>query len=249
MIAPALCVVIRLSTQTGCVSARYKMSDKNTAPARPLNLTATQRLMEATVQSVVVYRGSGSWESDVFWDECRISLINCGDEARILETVSLVDFRGDTTPPGDNPWLIEKQNLTFQQEGNHTAKEVLVQTGSGCLAVGVAGSAMFLGGMACGTAGTVMFAGVLPVYAGGALYANFTNRHRIEQEFQRRRLILPQIIAPGQTVQDSLFFRISPGPLHLVFHGRSGGEPCDVTIDLTPLGPLHLTPALAPRPD
>ncbi|MDQ5978409.1 MAG: hypothetical protein QG602_1383 [Verrucomicrobiota bacterium] len=233
-------MMLLVFTLTGCVSARYQKVDKSPIPPVPLNLTATQPPFEATLQSVVVYHGPGSWKRDAFWDEYVVSLVNRGETPLTIETASLIDFQGDPSTPGDNPWLLEKQSLTLQKEINRAAKAVLVQIGGGYLAVGAAGSVMFFSGVACGTAGSVISAGLLPVYAGGAIYENVSSRHKIEKEFQLRRLVLPQTIAPGQTLQGSLFFRISPGPQRLMLHGRAGDKPSDVTIDLTPLRSLHL---------
>jgi hypothetical protein len=84
---------------------------------------------------------------------------------------------------------------------------------------------------------------VLPVWVTGTVVRNVSGRHAIEDEFQRRRLLLPLTLAPHGTVQGSFFFRISPAPQRLEFHGRAGADPCAVTIDLTPLGPLHIKPA------
>ena len=47
----------------GCVSAKFKTAAEKTAPA-PLNLTREQAPLSATVESVIVYRGPGSWKRD-----------------------------------------------------------------------------------------------------------------------------------------------------------------------------------------
>jgi hypothetical protein len=88
----------------------------------------------------------------------------------------------------------------------------------------------------------------LPLVAVGTVVANLHSKHKIDAEFARRRLALPLTLAPGQTVQGSLFFRITPGPHRLALHGRAADQPCDVTLPLTPLAGLHLAPpAPAPR--
>ncbi len=243
IIALAILAVIVLLAFTGCVSSRYKSAKKDALPPLPLNLTAEQSALKATVKFVIIFHGPGSWKRDAYWDEYCVRLVNRGEIPFVLESAEIVDFRQDRSAPGDNPWRLEKQSLTRQEEINRAAKAVLVQAGSGYLAVGMAGSVMFFSGTACATASTVLFAGFLPIYAGGAIYHNISSRHDIENEFQRHRLVLPQTLAPGQTAQGSFFFRISPAPQRLVLHGRAGDTPCDVTIDLTPLGPLHIKPA------
>lgn len=243
LIALVILGAIPIVALTGCVSARNQMVTSNRTGPVGLNLTTRQPPVEATVKSLIVYHGSGSWKRDAYWDEYTVEIVNPGDAPLTLESARLTDFRGESTMPGDNPRLLEKQSLTFEKEFNRRAREVLVQIGGGYLAVGMAGSAMFLSGIACTTASTVMFAGIIPVYAAGTIYANVNGRREIEKEFQRRRLVLPQTLAAGRSVQGSLFFRISPGPQHLALHGHTGSEPFDLTIDLTPLGPLHIKPA------
>jgi len=80
----------------------------------------------------------------------------------------------------------------------------------------------------------------LPAFIGGTIYTNISSRHSIEREFARRRLVLPVVLVPGQLVQGSLFFRISPGPKRLTLKCRIDDEPRDVVIDLAPISGLHL---------
>jgi len=88
----------------------------------------------------------------------------------------------------------------------------------------------------------------LPAYVGGTIYANVHSRHEIENEFTRRRLVLPAMIAPGQTVQGSLFFRISPGPRNLALLHQHDNAYNKAVVDLAPLAGLHLaaTPPATP---
>ena len=85
----------------------------------------------------------------------------------------------------------------------------------------------------------------LPIAIGGTIYRNVSGRRDIEAEFTRRRLVLPLMLAPGQTAQGSLFFPITPGPRQLSLRVRAAAETFDAIIKLTPLAGLHLTPATA----
>jgi hypothetical protein len=87
-------------------------------------------------------------------------------------------------------------------------------------------------------AGAVLVAA--PIYAVSIVVINANNKREISTEFSRRRLVLPATLAPGQTVQGSLFFRISPGPQRLVVQGRNGGTPFEFPIELSPLWRLHM---------
>lgn len=249
-----LAVALAAVALSGCVSARYKPADKKTPPPVVLNLTAAQPAVEATVNTVIVYRGPGSWKRDAYWDEYVLTFVNRGSIPLVVESAGLTDLRGDTTAPGDKPWLLEKESRSRTKELNRGAKTALVQLGGG-LAVMSIGGVLFSASIGA-TAGAASFAvglagaAILPFYVGGAIYRNVSRRHEIEAEFARRRLLLPATLAPGQTVSGSLFFRISPGPQRLVLRGRSGAEPVEVTVDLAPLKGLHLKepPASANSP-
>ena len=242
---------------SGCVSAKYKSAAKSTPPAAALNLTATQPPVEAMVNTVIVFHGPGSWKRDAYWDEYVVSVANHGSAPLVVDSVALTDFQGETTAPSDNPWLLEKLSLSRQDEINRRAKSALVQIGQGYAVVGV--SSVIVGATVTGIAGTAAAGGaafaaslagvaILPFYIGGTVYRNISSRHDIEHEFAHRRLMLPATVAPGGVAQGSLFFRISPGPQRLALRGRSGAEPVEAVIDLTPLKGLHLRPAADPPP-
>lgn len=218
---------------TGCVSAKYKSAARETPPT-PLNLTNEQAPMLVTVKSVIVYRGPGSWKRDAYWDEYIVSLVNHGRTPVTLESASLFDFTGTANASSDSPWVLEKQSRTREEELKANIKDVVIQVGGGyaTLTAAVMGATEvggFLGGIVA-----------VPAFVAGTIYSNVHHRHIIENEFARRRIVLPATIAPGQAVQGSLFFRISPGPRHLAFLVQYEGAYQKVVIDLAPLAGLHL---------
>jgi len=87
----------------------------------------------------------------------------------------------------------------------------------------------------------------LPVVGISSFLLNVNRKHKIEDEFNRRRLMLPATIPPGQVTQGSLFFHITPGPqrLSLLFTGVDRGF--DVSVDLKPLSDLHIDTKPKPK--
>jgi hypothetical protein len=73
----------------------------------------------------------------------------------------------------------------------------------------------------------------------GALLNNLHHRELIEHEFTRRLLVLPRPLAAGETVTASCFFRVSPGPRHLIVHYRVGDAAAELTLPLKGLSGLH----------
>jgi hypothetical protein len=83
----------------------------------------------------------------------------------------------------------------------------------------------------------------LPIAAVGTVAMNYHGKRQVEKEFNRRRFALPLNLAPGETVQGSLFFRITPSLRELMFHCRVGETTQEISIPLAILEPLHLRPA------
>ncbi len=227
----------------GCVSARYQSAPKNNRPAVPLEFAATTATTSLTLHTVIIYRGPGSWKRDAYWDEYVVLLANPGDTPLTVEAAVLTDFQDTAVPSGLSPWLLEKESRTFEARLASSLGTTL-KIGGGLMVASLPAAGVLMAGMSgaaiSGAAVTVTSA-LLPLYLVGTVYRNVSNRHRIEAEFNRRRLPLPLTLAPGETVAGSVFFRISPGPKKLAFTGRTGdGETLTLSLGLAPLAGLHL---------
>jgi hypothetical protein len=214
-----------------------------------------QSPVEATVNTAIIFHGPGSWKRDAYWDEYVLTIANRGTVPLMIDSASLVGLAGQPVAPDSDPWTLEKASRTLEGRGFGLGQAVGVQVGGGLAAIttGAATGALIVG--TYGAAGPYVLAygafgglAALPIFIGGTVYRNVSNRHDIEREFQRRRLAMPATLAPGQVVQGSCFFPITPGPERLTLHGRSDRESVDVAIDLAPLKGLHLTPAAGTPP-
>lgn len=225
----------------GCVSAKYKAVDRPSTPPL-LNLVSETGQVLCRVDSVVIYRGPGSWKRDAYWDEYIVTLHNRGDAPCSIESVTLTDFTGTSSPPSDNPWALEKASRTREEELRANTKDVLIQVGGGYVGL----TASIMGGTAvAGFTGGLI---AMPAFVAGTIYANVHHRHLIEGKFAARRVKLPAVIEPGQALQGSLFFRISPGPRKLTLLVEQAGTYRKVTIDLAALSNLHLRKQPPPPP-
>jgi hypothetical protein len=226
----------------GCVMAHNRTRKEGIVPAQALNLSTSQPPLVVMLHSVIVHDGPGAWKEMTWWDEYVISVTNQGDAPLTLEAAELVDYAGQASAPGNDPWKLEREG---QQWWDSNAKRKLDYAFA--LGVGTYGAAgvAFLGGAAAtGTmsgaaaAATVVIAAV-PVAIIGTVALNSSQRHKIEAEFHRRRLALPATLAPGATRTGSLFFRLSPGPQRLALHYRAGEQSQVLALPLTPLAALH----------
>jgi hypothetical protein len=257
------CAALLLAlASAGCVASKYKFAEYE-RQAEPLNFAAAPpgtgddtafHAPGAVLHTVIVPHGPGSWKRHAYWDEYVVSFTNRHGATAGLESVVLIDFQGQPSGPGRDPWKLEQESRDNLSRIAGTAGDV-VQIGSGLVvASGTGLAAGSVAAWATGTTGWAAwnvvgagFVAAIPVYAVGTVYRNVSNRLKIEEEFSRRSLALPREIPPGTTVQGSLFFRVTPGPQRLVFRLCAGdGTTADVTIDLSPLNGLHLKPAPGP---
>jgi hypothetical protein len=93
---------------------------------------------------------------------------------------------------------------------------------------------------------------VAPLYAAKAVEFNVKGRKQVEADFNRRRLPLPAPVAPGEVLQGSWYFPVTPSPRQLVVRYQAAGDIGRVMLALPTLSNLHVrphakrTPAAAP---
>jgi hypothetical protein len=239
---------------TSCVSAKYKMADVNTPPAVPLNLSAEAHSVNAQIDTVIIYGGSGSWKHEAYWDEYLLTITNRSDQPVDLTSATLIDFQGNPVMPGEDPWQIQEESKDWIKNYDPGTTGVVLKVGAASVLTGVVVggglAALFLSSAPGVTAAAVapavavgvgaMAIIVAPFIALGTWGVNVEARKLIEAEFQSRRLKLPVTIHPGQASQGSLFFRITPGPKQMTL-SFSGVEPSfEISVALAPLADLHI---------
>jgi hypothetical protein len=242
---------------TSCVSAKYKTAAEDTPPPVPLNLSAEVRSVNAQIDTVIIYGGPGSWKREAYWDEYILSITNHGEHPVELKSATLTDFQGNPVMSGEDPWQIQEQSKEWIEHYDSGTTGVVLKVGAatimtglavgGIVALGVAsgGSSAFIGAAGAGAiAGAAAVVGILvvgtPIVILGTWGINVEARKQIEAEFQCRRLVLPAPVQPGQTVQGSLFFRITPGPQRLMLQFTGVDPELDVSVELAPLADLHI---------
>ena len=250
LLVAGLSLVLLLS---GCTSPKYKAASTKTLPPVMLNFPSTEPPIETLLQTVIIFRGPGSWKLNAYWDEYVVTVANRGNALVKIESAWLTDFQDQASASGIDPWLLETTSRSLAKNGFGFARNTAVQIGGGIgvLAVGGGiGAVVFSGTAMMGSAAGAAVGGLifLPAVVGVSVYQNINNRHAIEREFKRRLLVLPGVLLPGQLVQGSLFFHITPGPRRLTLKCRVDDEPRDVIIDLAPLAGLHLKAPPAAKP-
>jgi hypothetical protein len=241
---------------TGCVtSKKYKMAKEGTPPAQALGWTVGMPPAALTLQSVIVYKGPGTWKREAKWDEYVVQFTNQGTVPLTIGTAALIDILGQPQKPGTEPWSLEKLSSTnWDKYGGFglslAAGAGVVAAWGGIAAASSMGSLLAGPGAAASVGGAAVALTVIPIAAVVDITAvaiiNHQNKGKVLAEFNRRRLVLPLTVAPGATGSGSLFFPMTPGPQRLIGKGQAGGIPVELVLELKPLAGLHLKPAKPP---
>ena len=239
-----------VSLLTSCVSAKYKMASEDTPPPVPLNLETEAHSVNALINTGIIFGGPGSWKREAYWDEYLLSITNHSDHPVTLTSSMIIDFQGNQVMSGNDPWELQEQSKEWIKGYDTGTTGVVLKVGAASVLTGAVASAIVgasLAGTMAAHTGAALVAGgaavtivALPIIGLGAVLANVSQKHKIQDEFNRRRLVLPITIQHSQMIQGSLFFRITPGPkrLTLLFSGHE--TDFDVSVDLAPLSDLHI---------
>jgi len=224
-----------------CLTTEYRASRRDTLPAAPLNLEATQPPLAASLRTLIVYDGPGSWKRQALWDEYVLTVRNQGDAALVITAASLIDYAGARRQPGDDPWQLEKESQTLEQrylrDGIAFARsEIPDAPVFGAGAVGDAAGTLFSSVSATASSASVVG---LPVYYLVVYGVNRNNKATAAAEFARRRLVLPLTLFGGESQTGSLFLPMAPNPQALVLRWSGVGTANEMVLPLSRLRGLH----------
>ena len=224
-----------------CISPRYKLVKSPPPSAPALNAGFPPGLLEATLGTVIIYGGAGSWKQEAFWDEYVVAFRNSGDAPIEIISASLVDSAGIVRSSGDDPWALEKESKTL--EARYRDVGMAFARVAGPRVFVVTAQPAIVAGVGIGSAGAAAIAAVtvvaLPVYAVAIWNVNRHNKAAIGAEFRRRRLAFPLSLSPGETRAGSLFFPMTPSPRLLAVRWASASASGEAQLELPFLDGLH----------
>ncbi len=235
-----------LGLMTGCLSPRYKHASKRTPPAVMLNENFPPGSLQASLNTVIVSGGPGSWKKEAFWDEYVVTFHNSSDQPMQIASVELVDFTGSPIQPGEDPWKLERESKSLAKRYRDAGMTVVRVAAPRALVTAAESSgaaSAAIGGAGAATAATASVV-ALPVYGATVLGINIHNKKSITEEFDRRRVRLPLVLAPGETRTGSVFFPMVPNPQSLAvsWSNESDGRdphPSESVLPLDFLQGLH----------
>jgi hypothetical protein len=206
--------------------------------------------VEATIDTVIIRGGPGSWKNEAGWDEYVITVTNHGTSQLTVDAATLVALTGSIAAPGADPWKLEAESKSLWarvRTSEGTTSAVLITTGAVTAEVANFVVGVFGMGRSPLPSGSAM--GIATAANDSIAATDTRNASSIAAEFGRRRLKLPLWISPGCTGTGSLFFPVTPGPKALELNCTVGTQPHEVMVDLKPLNGLHLNAPSAADPD
>jgi hypothetical protein len=242
-IAPGVLLPCLTLVLGACVSPRYKLARDDTPPPVLINLATTQPPVVMVLKTVIIYQGPGSWKREAFWDEYVVTVHNHGEQPLTIASATLTDFAGATYSPGGDPWVLERESKSLERKYRDAGVAFVRNAGPGVLIVGAGvGGIAIGGGLFSAGAGAVAVTAVvaLPVYYITVAVINHSNKAAVVAEFNRRRLVLPLNVAPGETRTGSFFFPMVPNPRSLSLRWSSGESGGDAVRSLEALHGLHI---------
>jgi hypothetical protein len=216
--------------------------------------TCAAPAIELTLQTVVILQEAGPWGRRSYWDEYVVTITGHGIVPVTVEAAELIDGEGKSVVPGDNPWTLANRRKAWFEKTDSRGMISAGRIGIGAVAAGALGPPLMAAGLYApclltwGTYGAAA-AVVAPFYAAKAVEFNVRGRQQVEADFNRRRLALPVPVTPGQMLQGSWYFPVTPAPRQLVARYRAAGDAGKVTLALPLLAKLHVKPPAKSPPD
>jgi len=109
-IAASTLVLVVAAALAGCVTRGYKLAPKDAPAATALNLPAAQPSVDATLQTVIVYKGPGSWKREAYWDEYVLTIANRGAVPLTITSAALHPTEGEPVAPTLGSWKNPARN-------------------------------------------------------------------------------------------------------------------------------------------
>lgn len=242
--------VVLLVSVSGCGGTKVLKDPKPLVVNQAL-ATATDEVLSASLNWVVVRDGPGTWAKNADWDEYLITVQNISVESLQLTDIVVVDSLGTRVGAGNSRKMLvkgaKKAKRRYKDEG------LKIKAGAGAGTMMVAGAAAWAGagtlalsggvfgavgtGTAVAATGLVLAAPVLAV--GGVMRG--VNNSKVNNQIESRQTMLPFELRGKEPIPLDVFFPLTPSPERIeITYADSQGEHTLVINSLTALDGLHL---------
>jgi hypothetical protein len=178
-----------------------------------------------------------------------VALHNQSEEPLTIAGATLIDFADADRAPGVDPWALEKESQTVEQQYKRAGVDFARGAMPRVLIVGASATTGAMGGFLSAAVAVAAAVSViaLPIYEIVVWRMNRLNKAAVTAEFARRRLAFPLTLAAGETRNGSLFLPLVPNPHSLTLQWSRGPVSNNVTLSLAALHGLHSTSPASKR--
>jgi len=243
-------VVVLLASMTGCGGTKVLKDPESFVVNQPL-ATATDEVLSASLNWVVVRDGPGTWAKNADWDEYLISVQNMSVESLQLTDIVVVDSLGTRVVVGNSRKMLVKGAKSAKRRYKDEGLKVKAGAGAGTMMVAGAAAwagagALALSGGVLGTAGAgaaVAATGLVlaaPVLAVGGIMRG-VNNSKVNNQIESRQSLLPLELRGKEKRPLDVFFPLTPSPRSIeITYADSQGEHTLVINSIAALDGLHL---------
>jgi TonB family protein len=236
-------VVAACLTLAGCGGAALLKEARPLESPKSLAEAKDGRIL-ASIETVIVVNGPGSWAHDADWDEYLIRIRALSDEPMEIREIAIFDALDHRVEPGSDRGDLMAAARETERRYEQSGKLVRGGGPNGWVIAGAAvgGGAILAGStvpfsLAAGaTAGPAIIAVAAPLVLGvavayaGAGVVRLVNNSQVNSEIQRRRTTLPVALPRGAEASVDLFFPLTPlsGRTQVVYVDRHGEHRLDI---------------------
>lgn len=203
---------------SGCGGTKMLRKPEALMIRQPL-ATASDQVLDASLDWVIFRDGPGTWARNVDWDEYLIRVRNLGDEPVEITGIIVVDSLGTRIEPRHT----RRQLVKGTKEAKRRYKGEGLKVKAGLSGKVLAGTGLFLasgtsglgavavygGGAAVGAAATVVL--LVPVLAVGGIVRGVNNT-KVNNQIEARQTLLPTQLQAKEEKALNIFFPLSPSP-------------------------------------
>jgi hypothetical protein len=190
--------------------------------------TASDELVTASIDWVIVRDGPGTWAKNVDWDEYLIRIQNLGDSPLQVMGIVVVDSVGERVESQESRRQLVKGTKQTKRRYKGEGLKVKAGAGAGVLVAASAASWGVMGVAAFATGAMAPVAAVgglvmVPVFAVGGVMRG-VNNSKVNNQIELRQTAFPLEVPANAEQSLDVFFPLAPSPkiVELVYSDAAG---------------------------
>jgi len=224
---PVIACLFVAATLGGCGGTKVLKEPQPIQTTQPIAV-ASDQMITASIDWVIVRDGPGTWAKNVDWDEYLIRVQNLSDVPLQVTGIVVVDSVGERVEPQKSRKQLVKGTKQTKRRYKDEGLKVKAGAGAGVLVAASAASWGVMGATAFATGALAPVAAVgalvmVPVFAVGGVVRG-VNNSKVNNQIELRQTAFPLDILANQKQSLDVFFPLAPSPklLEIVYSDATG---------------------------